>query len=82
MIDEAGRVAVDGGIDDRLLVDAKHVAAHSLGFVVLLALVAHHRTDHLAGVFHHHFPALFKQNQINYSHLLIFFWEGRGMRES
>ena len=63
VIYEAGRVAVDGGVDDRLLVDAEHVAAHSLGFVVLLALVAHHRTDHFAGVLHHHFPALLKQNQ-------------------
>jgi len=60
VIYKAGCIAVDGGVDDRLLVDAEHVAAHSLGFIVLLALVAHQRTDHLAGVLHHHFPALFK----------------------
>ena len=47
VVDEPGCVAVHGGIDHHVIVNAEHVAADALGLIILLSHVTHAGADHL-----------------------------------
>lgn len=68
VVDEPRCVALEGGIDDEVVVDAEHVAAADAApaarrLVPLLALVRQHRTDNFARVLYYHVTC--KQYQIS-----------------
>jgi hypothetical protein len=54
MVDEPGQVATLCGVNNRVLIDSKHVAtADALGIVALFAMISNRLSDHLAHILDH-----------------------------